>query len=105
MAKSNSSTVVVIGEQRTLGLGEFCRCCNLAADQLLDMVSEGMLEPQGMHPGEWQFSARDLFRARTALRLQRDLGTNLAGAALALQLMEEMQQLRARVRMLEQLLR
>jgi len=33
-----------------------------------------------------------------ALRLQQDLGVNLAGAALALQLLEEAETLRARLR-------
>lgn len=104
MAGSTRPDIVVIGE-RALSFGEFCRCCDVAAEQLLDMVGEGMLEPLGSDPREWRFSARDLSRVRCAVRLQRDLGTNLAGAALALDLMEEMDQLRARLRILEQLLR
>jgi chaperone modulatory protein CbpM len=40
-------------------------------------------------------------RARRALRLQRDLDLNLAGAALALDLLDEVEILRERVRVLE----
>ncbi|WP_293469970.1 chaperone modulator CbpM [Polaromonas sp.] len=40
-------------------------------------------------------------RARVALRLQTDLDVNLAGAALALELLDELDELRARVQRLE----
>ncbi|MBT9477058.1 MAG: MerR family transcriptional regulator, partial [Polaromonas sp.] len=42
-----------------------------------------------------------LQRARVALRLQTDLDVNLAGAALALELLDELDELRARVQRLE----
>lgn len=37
-------------------------------------------------------------RVRSALRLQHDLGVNLAGIALALNLMEELEDLRAELK-------
>ncbi len=40
---------------------------------------------------EWRFSGAALRRARLALRLERDLELNLAGVALALELMEELE--------------
>jgi len=40
-------------------------------------------------------------RAQRALRLQRDLALNLSGAALALELIEELDGLRERIRVLE----
>jgi chaperone modulatory protein CbpM len=43
---------------------------------------------------EWRFSGAALRRARIALRLERDLGVNLPGVALALDLLEELQRLR-----------
>ena len=45
-------------------------------------------------PTEWRFSGAQLRRARIALRLERDLGVNAAGVALALELLEELEQLR-----------
>lgn len=105
MAETNRSSVIVIREQHAMTPGEVCRCCDLTADQLLEMVGEGLLRPEGADPRRWRFSVADLNRVRAAQRLQRDLGTNLAGAALALELMDEMKHLRARLRMLEHLLR
>jgi len=40
-------------------------------------------------PVQWRFSGASVYRARTIQRLQRDLGVNIAGAALALALLEE----------------
>ena len=43
---------------------------------------------------EWRFTGDALRRARLALRLERDLELNLAGVALAIELIEEISQLR-----------
>ena len=66
----------------------------------MELVEEGVLTPEGEAPGQWRFTGLHLHRARVAARLQRDLGVNLAGAALALELLEEMEVLRARLRRL-----
>ncbi|HEB87225.1 MAG TPA: hypothetical protein ENI68_09475, partial [Gammaproteobacteria bacterium] len=42
----------------------------------------------------WCFSGPSLRRARIAVHLQQDLGVNLVGAALVLDLMEELESLR-----------
>ncbi len=47
---------------------------------------------------QWRFSGSALQRARTAMRLQRDLGINLAGVALAMDLLDEIEELRGRLR-------
>jgi chaperone modulatory protein CbpM len=44
-----------------------------------------------------------LQRAKTAVHLQRDLDVNLAGVALVLDLLEEMEELRERVKLLDRL--
>lgn len=87
-----------------LSLAELSHCCAVPAEKLLLLVGEGVLEPAGRNEREWQFDAADLVRARRALRLERDLGVNAAGIALALQLLDESQYLRDRVATLEALL-
>ena len=84
-----------------LTLVELCDACGLPTEHLLEMVQEGVLEPRGPAPGDWRFDAMALERARIAVRLQRDLDLNLAGAALALDLLEEVRGLRRRVALLE----
>lgn len=89
-------------EQAPLHLAELCRLCEVHADLVIEMVSEGLLEPLPSPRGEWLFSPWAAMRVNSALRLRRDLGVNLAGAALALELLEEMHALRRRLRALEE---
>jgi len=56
-----------------------------------------VLWPDGREPHRWRFTGTHLRRATVAIRLQRDLGVNLAGAALALQLLDELEVLQARL--------
>ncbi len=92
----------LLDEQRALKLGELLRVCGVSAEQVRDMVAEGMLHPRGEVPEQWIFRGVEVIRVRRAVRLQRDLELNLPGAALALELIDEIQQLRCRVRRLEQ---
>ena len=58
------------------------------------MIQEGVLTPAGSAPQEWRFSAQEVKRIQVTIRLQRDLGVNLPGAALALDLLDELEHLR-----------
>jgi len=87
-------------EEDSLTLGQLCRACGVHADWIISLVEEGIIEPQGEDIRLWRFSGASLVRARSALRLQRDLGVNLAGIALALDLIEELESLRAHMKTL-----
>jgi chaperone modulatory protein CbpM len=89
--------VLIVEEQLDLSLDELCRACGTHAEQLAALVDEGVIAPEGTVPEHWRFPGMQLRRARVAVRLQRDLGVNTAGAALALQLMDEIEDLRARL--------
>jgi len=90
----------ILEEQTQLTLAELSRACAVHAECIIELVEEGVIEPIGREPHRWHFTGVHLRRASMALRLQRDLGVNLAGAALALQLLEEAETLRARLRAL-----
>ncbi len=103
MSRDNTqiiTDVLILEEQQDLTLELLCRACGSQVDQLIALVDEGVIVPTGDAPQAWRFTGIHLRRARVAVRLQRDLGLNPAGAALALQLMEECEQLRARLRAL-----
>lgn len=91
----------VVSEQLEFTLLELCEACGMHAERLLEMVQEGVLEPRGIEPSVWRFDARALERARITTRLLDDLDVNLAGAALVLDLLEELHALRRRVALLE----
>jgi chaperone modulatory protein CbpM len=90
-------TGIILEEQTELTLTDVCRACAVQDDRIIELVEEGVIAPLGDEPRRWRFTYTHMRRARVALRLQHDLGVNLAGAALALQLLEEVEALRARL--------
>lgn len=87
----------VVEEQLHLTLVELCQACSAEQDHVLNWVLEGVLEPVGESPQNWRFTGESLRRARVALRLSRDLEINPAGVALALDLLDQIAALRARL--------
>ena len=81
-------------------LVELCRACDADTEQLIALVEAGALTPSGGALPEWRFGGTTLQRARAALRLTRDLELNAAGAALVLDLLDQIEALRAQVRRL-----
>ncbi|MGZ8246805.1 chaperone modulator CbpM [Methylomagnum sp.] len=100
MAERSKMTAkgVLLDERTRFSLVELCEVCRISADYVLEVVDEGIIEPEGGEPAQWRFRAADLRRVQTALRLQRDLRVNLPGAALALHLLEELDATRRLVR-------
>lgn len=94
-------TGAILDEESELTLSELCRACGMPAEQIIALVEEGIIEPRGGHT-RWRFSGICVRRVRRVYHLRRDLGVNLAGAALAIELLEELEQLRARLARLEQ---
>ena len=88
----------VVEEELTLTTIELCRACNADASHIELWVAEGVLQPSGATPDEWRFSGRSLARMRVAMRLARDLELNSPGVALALDLLDEIESLEARLR-------
>lgn len=91
-------TGIILEEQAELTLAEISRACAVHAECIIELVEEGVIEPAGRDPHHWRFSGAQMRRAGAALRLQHDLGINLAGVALALQLLDEVEELRAQIR-------
>jgi chaperone modulatory protein CbpM len=99
MARNHEvKSVELIDEQTTLTLLELCQSCSVEADTIEAMIDYGILEPVGDTGGNLRFPASSLRRTRITLHLQRDLGINLAGAALALELLERIDELDTRLR-------
>lgn len=91
----------LIETRHTVTLGELCIRCNTDAGFIEEMVSYGVIEPHGSVQQEWRFSVDDLLRLQRARRLQRDLALNPPGLALALDLLEEVNDLRRELAELE----
>lgn len=78
-----------------LSLGELSRACSVHAEYVVQLVEQGILQPIDTENARWVFPGSSLKRVKTVVNLQRDLGVNLPGVALALELMEEVDDLQA----------
>lgn len=87
----------VFDEQRQITLDELSQLCGVQTSLILELVEEGVLEPVDMQSGRWSFTGTSIRRVQVAVRLQRDLEVNAAGVALALELLDELVELRRRL--------
>lgn len=99
MSESNARSLqgAVVEEEVQFTLVELCRVCSATEQQVETLVLEGVLEPEGRVRDEWRFAGATLKRARVALRLTRDLEINASGVALVLDMLDEVERLRARL--------
>lgn len=94
----------IIGQELEADLEQVCRLCGLDSSELLDWVREGVAEPQGPETDRWRFSARQVRRVYVARRLKRDLELDTSALPVVLDLIEEVETLRRRVRLLERVI-
>jgi len=73
-----------------------CYSYRLNQDTVDEMVSWGIAEPTGDKPEKWLFTHSDFERIGRALRFRNELEINIPGAALALQLLEDVKNLRSK---------
>ena len=101
--KEDLLTGDILDEQGELSLPELCHACSMEIVQIVELVDEGILRPSGRAQPSWRFSAVSILTVKRTIRLQRDLGVNLPGVALVLDLMEEIEQLKARIEVLDRM--
>ena len=94
-------TGILIEDTTEFTLGELSRACDKPDEWILALVEEGVIEPVGPDQIHWHFRGNCLRRVRIVQRLESDLGVNLAGAALVLELLDELEALRKRIAVLE----
>ncbi len=95
------SREVLIGSivecETTYSVEDLGRLCAADVAHIVELVDEGILPAARGGAQDRRFGGEALRRARIALRLQRDLELNLAGVALALDLLDEIAALRRRL--------
>ena len=102
MIEQNPISGQVVEEETLIGLDELCRHCTVEAEDVVTLVREGILDPADDaldwgRAGHWRFHISSVWRVRTVVRLQRDLGVNLSGAALALELLDRIAEMQRRI--------
>jgi chaperone modulatory protein CbpM len=93
-----NTTTVAIGvcltDDHALDLEAFAAACGADVEFVRVLVDEGLVQPVAQQPA-WRFSGEALARVRRIRRLQRDFEANLQSVAAMLELIDEIERLRA----------
>jgi chaperone modulatory protein CbpM len=87
-------SAMLLDDSVEFSLADLCSLCSVSEEIVVEIVAEGIVEPLGRDKAQWRFSGIALTRVQRVVRLQHDFGVNLPGAALALELLEEVERLR-----------
>ena len=91
----NEPTALDCEEWFYLSLSEVSTSFGVSKDIVLEIIDEGIISAQLDENKQIRFDNKALNNIRTVLYLRRDLGVNVAGAGLALELLQEIEHLRA----------
>ena len=92
----------VLSEYHELALEDICENCGLSELTVKTYVEEGVVTVQGDDAKLWRFSEVSVVQIQKALRLEQGLRLNPAGAALALELISEIDDLKNQLKRLQQ---
>ena len=81
----------VVEDDMEFSLEELSGACAVEQRVIVELMDEGIIEARSTT--EVRFGGEALRRTRLAMRLQRDLGLNAAGTALAIQLLDRIEAL------------
>ena len=85
---------VCLGDEGWLELADFARACGVEEVFVRVLVEEGLVQPS-VAAEQWRFGGDELARVRRIRRLQRDFEANLQSVAVMLDLIDEVERLRA----------
>lgn len=91
---NDAISALLLDENVELSLADLCASCGVTEQLVVEIVAEGIVSPSGEEPRGWRFSGVAVSRVRRVVRLQHEFDVNLPGAALALELLEEIERLR-----------
>jgi chaperone modulatory protein CbpM len=92
---------ITVEENPELTLDELCSACGITPHFIHELIEFGALDCEDVALEIYRFQPEQLRRVRTIVHLHHDLEINIPGAALAVELMEEMERMRAKIEMLE----
>lgn len=93
MNQSNTVVGVIVEETTTISFNDVCQKYQISKELLLEMVEYGIFSSEATKTESVHFSQKDLRKIESAFRLHHDLEINLPGVALALELLEKIEQL------------
>ena len=81
---------------------QVCTVSAVEKSFVVELVQHGVVDPEGNNkePDQWCFTQTQASLCKRAANLYYDLQVNIPGIGLALQLLDELEQLRAKVKLL-----
>lgn len=101
MADQTIIAGVLMDENTTISFVEVCQKCNISEDMLLDMIEHGLFPSSPTRYKTTYVDQRTFNRIQSACRLQQDLGINLPGVVLVMELLDELEQAREELTILQ----
>ncbi|KTD15043.1 chaperone modulator CbpM [Legionella israelensis] len=80
-----------------LSMSEVSYSFGVGTEIIQEIIDEGIVTLKKDKHNQWQFDSESIRCIRMVLRLKQDLGVNIAGAGLALDLMKKIEQLQKAV--------
>ena len=94
MRKDYHSKPMHIEENFTLSISEVCLSLGIEKKWVIEVIEEGIVHPTASQHTQPTFDQQAITRLKTSLSLHRDLGVNLSGIALVLDLLDEIETLK-----------
>jgi chaperone modulatory protein CbpM len=91
--KQDILTGWVVDEYTEVTVDDITRFCSVRREKIVELVSEGIIEPVDRTNQDWRFPSRSLSRAGRAVRLESDLEINLHAVAVILDLLDQIDRL------------
>lgn len=89
-----------LSEQVSISSVEICQKCRISEELLLEMLEHGLLDSEAFDLKSVTFDYQTLEKIELVKRLMQDLGINLAGVALVLDLLEALDKAHDELRIL-----
>lgn len=100
MSEKTVITGVLIEDTTTFSFIEVCTRYHIPKKLLHEMIEQGLFDVQSTNEQQLTLTQKDLQKMESAFRLHKDLGVNLEGVALALELLDELERLRTELKIL-----
>lgn len=93
MSKDNILIGVLIEESQTFSCTEICHKYNIPEELLEELMEQGLFSNQSTEIKNLRLNQKELHRIEAAFRLHQDLEINIPGVVLAIELLEQIEQL------------
>ena len=94
-------TAVLLEEDACLTFAQVCQQLSIPEGMLRQLMEHGLFEATPSRIKSTRFNANELARVQAAARLKQDLGVNIPGVVLVIELIDELEQLRQKIQILQ----